>query len=214
MIDYQKIAAAVKFYGARGYKEVGAPWWVPQGTADITKPKDCKDSLFQIRTYGDQAPLHDSCLNSMLDSVKQSTLVASGEQSLLSLLKNLALWPGKWQTTTPCFRNEPVTAMSSNYFLKTELMVVGKDAALELDSVVADAAGFFKRQVMLACGDVNLLEIVLTEDGKDIMYNGHELGSYGVRECEFARWVYGTGCAEPRLSRAIWTSVSKKLKQE
>jgi len=34
-------------------------------------------------------------------------------------------------------------------------------------------------------------------------YNGVELGSYGIRECKFLKWIYGTGCAEPRLSQVI-----------
>ena len=42
-----------------------------------------------------------------------------------------------------------------------------------------------------------------TELGYDIEIKGHELGSYGIRECEFLKWIYGTGCAEPRLSSLI-----------
>lgn len=42
--------------------------------------------------------------------------------------------------------------------------------------------------------------MVGTTDGYDITYKGIELGSYGMRKCEFLEWVYGTGCAEPRLS--------------
>ena len=33
---------------------------------------------------------------------------------------------------------------------------------------------------------------------------GHyELGSYGIRTCDYLKWIYGTGCAEPRLSRVL-----------
>jgi hypothetical protein len=34
----------------------------------------------------------------------------------------------------------------------------------------------------------------------DIEFAGIELGSYGIRSCDFLDWVYGTGVAEPRLS--------------
>jgi len=34
----------------------------------------------------------------------------------------------------------------------------------------------------------------------DITYKDIELGSYGIRHCEFLDWIFGTGCAEPRLS--------------
>ena len=39
----------------------------------------------------------------------------------------------------------------------------------------------------------------------DITADGIELGSYGVRECEFVRWIYGTGLAEPRFSTLLKT---------
>jgi len=35
------------------------------------------------------------------------------------------------------------------------------------------------------------------------MLEGYELGSYGIRECEFLTWIYGTACAEPRTSKLI-----------
>lgn len=31
----------------------------------------------------------------------------------------------------------------------------------------------------------------------------NELGSYGIRECEYLKWIYATGCADPRLSKII-----------
>jgi hypothetical protein len=37
----------------------------------------------------------------------------------------------------------------------------------------------------------------------DIQYNGIELGSYGIRSCDFLEWIYGTAIAEPRLTLAI-----------
>lgn len=32
---------------------------------------------------------------------------------------------------------------------------------------------------------------------------GIELGSYGIRTCDYLEYIYGTGCAEPRLSQTI-----------
>ena len=34
-------------------------------------------------------------------------------------------------------------------------------------------------------------------------YKDYELGSYGIRECEFLKWIYATGCAEPRIRKII-----------
>jgi len=53
-------------------------------------------------------------------------------------------------------------------------------------------------------------EIRLKETGKDMfdidaIINGksYELGSYGIRDCEFLTWIYGTGLAEPRTSSLL-----------
>ncbi len=55
--------------------------------------------------------------------------------------------------------------------------------------------------------DKQKLSIDETDGGFDINYNfsdkQYELGSYGIRSCEFLDWIYGTGCAEPRLSSII-----------
>ena len=37
----------------------------------------------------------------------------------------------------------------------------------------------------------------------DITYKDVELGSYGIRKCDFLTWIYGTGLAEPRLTRVM-----------
>jgi len=37
----------------------------------------------------------------------------------------------------------------------------------------------------------------------DLMYNDNELGSYGIRKHMNMSWIYGTGCAEPRLSFTV-----------
>ena len=44
------------------------------------------------------------------------------------------------------------------------------------------------------------IDIVKTEQGFDLEYNGIELGSYGIRSCEYLDWIYATGLAEPRMS--------------
>ena len=45
-----------------------------------------------------------------------------------------------------------------------------------------------------------------TEISVDINFKDIELGSYGIRETEFLIFFYGTGCAEPRLSKCknLW----------
>ena len=71
-----------------------------------------------------------------------------------------------------------------------------------LSNMIDSAMNFYKTIVP----NPTLLEVFKTSIGFDIHYydkNGLavELGSYGIRECEFLKWIYGTGCAEPRLSK-------------
>lgn len=48
----------------------------------------------------------------------------------------------------------------------------------------------------LLIGDQFGIELTLTD-------RTIELGSYGVRRAFFGTWVYGTGIAEPRFSKAL-----------
>lgn len=184
MIDYQKIADSVKFFEAAGYTRIEAPWWVSKEISGITKPKDAGDYFI---------PANKKCL------------VASGEQSLLYTANKGRLPKGKWVTITPCFRDESIGILSKKCFMKTELMITDEVNDRVLNKIIVDAMEFFKTQVP----NINLLHIVATDDGYDINYDGIEVGSYGIRSCEFLDWVYGTGCAEPRLSRAIKISQRK-----
>ena len=53
----------------------------------------------------------------------------------------------------------------------------------------------------------NSVDVVPTKEGYDLMINGIEVGSYGLRMGNGYEWVYGTGLAEPRFSVAINTGI-------
>jgi hypothetical protein len=62
---------------------------------------------------------------------------------------------------------------------------------------VIDTAFKFFRLYLPAQG----LEVVATGDKSyDIEFKGVELGSYGIRRCDFLTWCFGTAVAEPRLT--------------
>lgn len=122
------------------------------------------------------------------------SLVASGEQSFLQMRNEL---PVKCMCVTPCFRDEPeVDEIHRNYFMKVELIHTNPS---DLDKAYWDmltlAREFFEIY--------EFTDVVKTTEGKDIYINGLEVGSYGIRSFNNFHWVYGTGCAEPRLSQAI-----------
>jgi len=184
MINYSIIAESIEFYELMGFSRIESPWTVSEYVDNLTKPKDIIS--FQLKH-------NNKCL------------VASGEQSFLYLYLKDFLPKGQFQTVTPCFRFESFDYSHTKYFIKNELIktdVVNND---ELVKIVEMCLKFYRKFIPDA-------KVVVTDIGFDIEYNGHELGSYGIRENELLRWIYATGCAEPRLSKIIniYNGISQK----
>lgn len=175
MINYKIIAESNDYYEEMGFKRIESPWTVSQYVDNITKPKD--KISFQLKH-------NNKCL------------VASGEQSFLYLYLKDFLPKGQFQTTTPCFRFESFDYSHTKYFIKNELIKTDLVNNDELDRIVNICFNFFKQYIP----DLNVIK---TNIGYDIEHNGNELGSYGIRENEYLKWIYATGCAEPRLSKII-----------
>lgn len=175
MINYNLIAESITYYEQFAFKRIETPWMVSKYVDEITKPDNVIS--FQLK--------HNA-----------KCLVASGEQSFLYLYLKDFLPKGQFQTTTPCFRFESFDHLHSKYFIKNELIKTDIVNLIELDNIVEICLKFYMKYIP----NVN---IVKTNIGYDIEYNGNELGSYGIRECEFLKWIYATGCAEPRLSKII-----------
>lgn len=181
MIDYKILFESVKHYENLGFTRIETPWMVPECIDDLTKPKDKRH--FKLE--------HN-----------KKCLVASGEQSFLYLYMKGFLPKGKFQTITPCFRDEYVDEIHGKYFMKNELIITDDISGNSLHKIVTNAGDFFKQYI-----DSKYLFYIETDDGLDIVYHKGdikiELGSYGIRKCNFLTWIYGTGCAEPRLSNLI-----------
>lgn len=176
MINYSIIDDSINFYTQHGFARVESPWTVPKSISDITRPASAKE--FSI-------------------AEKNKVLVASGEQSFLSLYNKGFLPMGQFQTVTPCFRDESFTPLHTKYFIKNELIktdIVNED---ELEKLIKKAGDFFARWNLTT-------KIVKTGISTyDLFYRNVELGSYGIRSCDYLTWIYGTGVAEPRLSRTL-----------
>jgi hypothetical protein len=177
MINYLNIHESVEHYAKLGYQRVETPWMVSSAVSSMTKPPHGTDF--------DQGA---------------KVLVASGEQSFLYQYAKGALPPGTFQTVTPCFRREEYDATHQKYFLKNELINTADVDELTMWNMVEHARAFFNAWLPSSLVSVvntgyQACDIVCTLNGTD-----YELGSYGIRENEMLQWVYGTGCAEPRLS--------------
>lgn len=174
MINYLNLHESTIFYEQKGFTRIEAPWTVTKAISEITKPKGTSD--YSI-------------------TEKSKVLVASGEQSFLYLYLKDFLPKGTFQTITPCFRNDLFDKTHTKYFMKNELIDT-KDVSLKrLQEIIEICHSFFNKKL----ND----QVKVINTGKntfDIEYKGVELGSYGIRSCEYLEWIYATGCAEPRLS--------------
>lgn len=178
VINYELLNESLNYYDYVGFKRIETPWTVSEYVDNLTKPAD--KISFQLKH-------NDKCL------------VASGEQSFLYLYLKDFLPKGQYQTITPCFRYEAFDNLHTKYFMKNELIKTDVVTKNELDKVVLNAFKFFRQNF-----PKELLTIESVGEGFDIMCNGtQELGSYGIRETDFLKWIYGTGCAEPRTSNLI-----------
>lgn len=175
MIDYKLIHEATEHYKRLGYNLIEVPWLVSKEALDVTRPPEAR----HFTTF-------------------KGELVASGEQSFIEIRKDLC--PGrKYQCVTPCFRDEKYDDLHKPWFLKCELILPlwkDDDAEAAVDVVLKDAYDFFRRYASYEGSPVK----IKTDIGWDINMLGIEVGSYGYREYDGFRWVYGTGVAEPRLS--------------
>lgn len=178
MIDYKILADSIAYYEKLGYKRIEAPWTVSEKADNITRPVD--RIPFQLKH-------NDKCL------------VASGEQSFLYLMIKGFLPKGKYQTVTPCFRFEPFDPYHSKYFMKNELIITDDVSLDSMMTLLENAMEFYQPYFKTN------IKMVQTNEGYDIEVGGHELGSYGIRQHEYLKWVFGTGCAEPRMSNLIKT---------
>lgn len=109
---------------------------------------------------------------------------------------------GQFQTVTPCFRDENFDFFHTKYFIKNELIKTDKVSKSELEKVIDTCLQFYRTYLPGS-------EVLETEGGFDIECRGIELGSYGIRNCDYLEYIFATGCAEPRLSQTI-----RKIKNE
>jgi len=188
------------FYERAGYQPLDVPWCVSEEAMNITRP------------------VWAGTVNaSYIAGGKQQCPVASAEQSFLQLQLDRmkadgTLMTGTYVAMTPCFRNEPVLDdLHQPYFMKVELYdatanLIVEAAEPRLNAMIERAKRFFEQYLEVKVVPNEEYDPLKVGSAFDIVAEGTniELGSYGIREHpKVGRWVYGTGCAEPRFSYAI-----------
>lgn len=196
MIDYKLLGEAQSYYSKFGYNYIEVPWMVSANCDNITKPAGVKE--MKIEYNGKH-------------------IIASGEQGFLYLRMKGYINDGRYQTITPCFRNEAQDNIHQKMFMKCELIEfvpIGMDMdelKAKMDDVAKDAYAFFE----IHAKDPRKLDYTAFDEifppvtkslcrnlcQRDIVYKGFEIGSYGIREYNDIAWIYGTGLAEPRFSK-------------
>jgi hypothetical protein len=173
--DWRIIADAVAFYESHDYQYVEAPWFAPDCALMTTCPSP--ELIIRSQTHGG--------------------LVGSAEQSFVALDMEGKLGRGSFVAATPCFRNEPmIDGLHQSTFVKVELYRNDKVDMGALHDMVAAAQAFF----YTLTDDVR---VETSSEGYDLVLNGVEIGSYGIRQSGKHKWLFGTGVAEPRFSIAF-----------
>lgn len=185
--DWALLGRAVEFYKSKGFCYVEAPWAVTEEAVAIT----CPNPQFTARVDG------------------LGSLVGSAEQSMLHLLTDVHLPPVDaeapyYVACTPCFRLGDVEdGLHFPYFMKVELFTPFTNILAMLHFL--NYAGECFRELGAT---PDMLKTEQTDQGVDILVNGIEVGSYGMRNHQCAdgqeiTWTYGTGLALPRFSQAL-----------
>jgi hypothetical protein len=173
-INWKRLMSAIDYNNQFGYKFLDLDWCVDVETSAITKPDYKKDFY-----------------------INDKVLVASAEQSFLQMIFDGELESGKYCGITPCFRDEIPDELHLNYFMKVELIDTLNSNKNGLEQMIFCAENFYKKYI-------NIKTIEIGDNLYDIeTESGIELGSYGIRKTIVGDYVFGTGLAEPRLSKAI-----------
>lgn len=200
-MNYQYLSDALRHYTInKGYYYVEeAPWVVCRDAYYATKPKDAIDIAVDL-----QDPVSGLKLRGVHSPSQYA--VASGEQSFLHMMLHGSIFK-RAVCLTPCFRYEQsYDKWRLPEFMKVELIDAHDVDLAHLIKMISDALSFF--EPLIPTG----VSIIETKTGEFPSYDivtkksKIELGSYGIREVTLFdkkyKWVYGTGCAEPRLSTA------------
>jgi aspartyl-tRNA synthetase len=183
----QFIMNAMNFYSGRGYAPVSVPYVIDVDVNAMTCPEYCA------------APRHQKV------GPNAGVYSGSAEQGFLQLMKDRAIGQGKYMAITPCVRDEWCDETHFLTFLKVELIHIIKEPSYKAaEAMMSDAYDFFMKSVGNTRSEV--LELVNFDNlnyEHDILLNGFEIGSYGIRKgYNGETYVYGTGIAEPRFSYA------------
>ncbi len=174
-INWYRLSQAIERYKIEGYQYVELPWLIPL--------------KYNLMTYDNPNRIHQT---------QTGALLGSAEQAFIMKDYNNQLGKGRFYSCSPCFRMENYDELHQEQFMKIELYI-NDDTSENNYYKILDQVLLIFTGLSLGSGTP---EISTTPEGHDILLNGIEIGSYGIREKDHIKWIYATGLAEPRFSLA------------
>lgn len=196
-IDYNLLNKALKYFSKKRFKQIEVPWRVSREAVEAT-------------------------FNST-ESFKSDNkfLIGSAEQGFLELYLRNKSTSNQLMSVSPCFRNEPEDYLHQQEFMKLELIYFINSKIDDIDIMFNSfivfnlvknfVLSFIIKKLKIKTSDI---KTVKTQDSnsiysEDIIINGIEYGSYGIRHFQDKYYIYGTGIALPRASK-ILKSIERK----
>jgi len=190
-VNWGRLSRALNHWTDLGYKQVDVPWRVKR--------------MYIKSTMEDVEPAMIKHLDMFEGGKDSRCLIGSGEQAFIEMLWNRKLVGGNYVTCTPCFRDDLVDDLHQREFMKVEVISTTWPTLDNLFDLVEKARRFFLSEIGLPLHESGLrvVETSVEHPSFDIDLNGIEIGSYGIREWLGMKWIYGTGVAEPRFTKAL-----------
>ena len=177
-IDWALVSRAIEYYKCSGFSYLEVPWLCSK-TAMSTCPNDKTPILAAHPT------------------LSLGYLAGSAEQSFMQMMLDGKLSAGKYVAATPCFRDDDLDEFHFRHFFKVELIDF-EPSHFNIYPLLHRAKCFMEQLTN------KIITIEKTEIGADLYCDGIELGSYGYREFQNFKWIYGTGLALPRFTQVCY----------
>lgn len=180
-IDYKLLTKAVKYFRKQGFIQIEVPWRVSAEAVNAT---------------------FDSNLSFKSD---ERFLIGSAEQGFLELILQNKLKNNILMSVSPCFRNDIEDELHQQEFMKLELIYLCRfnitNTDIEYIAFRNFVIEFITKKLKI---QRERIQIVQTFENsiylEDILIDGIEYGSYGIRKFKDYNYIYGTGIALPRAS--------------
>lgn len=182
MIDYYFLNRAIQFFKNKGFEQEEVSWRVSEEAIYPTfNPKLAFKS-------------------------EDKYLIGSAEQGFLDLMNKDGIKYPYMMAVSPCFRRDNIDKYHQEQFMKLELIYI-TNYRLDFNSLpfmrfMKIVINFLTDVLLIANDDI---QIISTNEAnsifsQDIIINGVEYGSYGIRKHLDKYYIYGTGIALPRAT--------------